>query len=115
MTDDGKSILALLGFAYLQNARPDKAARLLAALDTLEPGQPRTLRALATAQLRNGKPDRALRTLDRLAMAGQADASFHLLRSQALLAAGRAQEAHVAMRTHVQLRQAQAGAPATHH
>lgn len=114
MTDDQKTILSLLGFVFLRNARAEKAVIVLAALDALQPGQPRTLRSLALAQLRTGKPDRALRTLDRLAMSGQVDAAFHLLRSQALLAAGRTQESHVAMRTHVQLRQAQATtAPAT--
>lgn len=94
----------LLGFVYLQNARPDKAAVVLAALDAIAPGQTRVLLALALAQIRSDKPLRALQTLDQLAMAGGAGAAFHLLRAQALGLAGRGDEAAVAMTTYLQLR-----------
>ena len=99
-----KDFLQLLGFVYLQNARPDKAAVVLAALDAMEPGQPRVLLALALAQIRSNKPVRALQALDQLAMAGGADAAFHLLRAQALGAADRGDEAAIAMATYLQLR-----------
>ena len=99
-----KDFLQLLGFVYLQNARPDKAAVVLAALDAMEPGQPRVLLALALAQIRSNKPMRALQALDQLAMAGGADAAFHLLRAQALGAADRGDEAAIAMATYLQLR-----------
>lgn len=112
MLDTEKSFLSLLGYVFLQNARPDKASVVLAALDTLEPGQPKVLVALALAQLRSGKPERSLETLDRLAMAGGVDAAFHLLRAQALSAAGHGEEAGVAMRTYLQMRETQRTATA---
>lgn len=99
-----KDFLQLLGFVYLQNARPDKAAVVLAALDTLDPGQTRVMLALALAQIRSNKPLRALQTLDQLAMAGGAGSAFHLLRAQALGAADRGDEAATAMTTYLQLR-----------
>jgi predicted Zn-dependent protease len=104
MTDQERTFLELLGFVYLQNARPDKAAVVLAALDALQPGQPKVLCALALAQVRSAKPKRALETLDRLAMAGGIDAAFHLLRAQALGALERREEAAAAMQTYVQMR-----------
>jgi Flp pilus assembly protein TadD len=104
MTAEEQVFLALLGHVYLQNARPDKAAVLFAALDRLAPGQPKVLCALALAQVRSGKAQRALDSLDRLAMAGGVDAAFHLLRAQALSQLGRNEESQVAMRTYLQLR-----------
>ncbi|HZY20499.1 MAG TPA: tetratricopeptide repeat protein [Ramlibacter sp.] len=110
MAESEARLLALLGYVFLQNARPDKAASVLAALDVLAGGQPRVLRGLAVAQVRSGKPHKALETLDRLAMAGGVDAAFHLLRAQALGAAQRTEEAAVAMKTYVQMRGAAAPA-----
>lgn len=104
MTEEQQTALALLAHVYLQNARPDKAAVLLAALDVLAPGQQRVLRALALAQVRSDKPNRALDTLDRLALAGGTNAAFHLLRAQALTALQRAEEAQNAMKTYIDLR-----------
>mgnify|MGYP002736063678 CR=1 FL=1 len=95
---------ALLGYIYLQHGLPDKAAVLLAARDVLAPGSARVLLTLALAQVRSAKPDRALATLERLALAGGVDAAFHLVRAQALQAAGRHDEAAVAMRSYVALR-----------
>lgn len=63
-------LMDLLGYVYLQNNRPDKAAVLLAARDVLAPDHPRTLLTLALAQVRSAKPGRALDTLDRLALQG---------------------------------------------
>ena len=104
MTTEEQTFLFLLGFVYLQNARPDKAAVLYAALDRLAPNQPKVLCALALAQVRSGKGQRALDSLDRLAMAGGIDAAFHLLRAQALSLLERNEESQVAMRTYLQLR-----------
>lgn len=111
MTEQEQAFAALLGYVFLQNGRPDKAAVLLAALDLLAPGRPRTLRALALAQLRSGKPEPALQTLERLAMAGAVDAAFHLLRAQALQALARHDEAAAAMQAYVTLRALAAAAP----
>ena len=107
--DDTQGFLALLAYVLLQNARPEKAAVLLEALDLIEPEQPRTLRSLAVAQIRSAKPDRALETLDHLAMTGAADATFHLLRAQALQALNRPQEAASAMQNFLSMR----GLPST--
>lgn len=105
MTAQESTLLALLGYVFLQNARPDKAAVVLAALDAMEPSQPQVLRGLALAQLRRGKSSAALETLDRLAMVGGTDAVFHLLRTQALLSAARNEEAAAAMKVYLQLRE----------
>lgn len=104
MSDEAQSFMILLAYVFLQNARPDRAAVLLAALDRLVPGQGKVLCGLALAQVRSGKAQRALDTLDRLAMAGGVDSAFHLLRSQALSALDRREEAAAAMRAYVQLR-----------
>jgi Flp pilus assembly protein TadD len=104
MRSEHQTFLALLGHIYLQNARPDKAAVVLSALDVLKPGEPRTLRALALAQLRSDKPNRALDTLDRLALSGSIDAAFHLLRARALSALQRDAEAAVAMEAYLDVR-----------
>lgn len=104
MSATDTTLLAVLAHVLMQNARPDKAAALLEALDLLAPGQPTTLRALATAQVRSDKPELALETLDRLAIAGGVDAAFHLLRAQALGALDRREEAAVAMKTFLKLR-----------
>ena len=97
-------LMDLLGYVYLQNNRPDKAAVLLAARDVPAPDHPRTLLTLALAQVRSAKPGRALDTLDRLALQGAMDAAFHLVRAQALQALGRGDGAASAMRAYVALR-----------
>jgi Flp pilus assembly protein TadD len=104
MTDQEHSFLELLAFIFLQNARPDKAMVLLQALDLIAPLKPKVLSALALSQLRAEKPQQALATLDRLAMAGGIDAAFHLLRGQALMNLGRAEEAALAMQNFVEIR-----------
>jgi predicted Zn-dependent protease len=113
MTEQEQSLLNLLGYVFLQSARPEKAAVVLGALDALAPGQPGVLRALVLAQLRSGKAERALAVLDQLAMAGGVDAAFHLLRAQALAALGRPDEAAVAMQNYVHMRKAAPGAAPT--
>lgn len=113
-------LMDLLAYVYLQNNRPDKAAVLLAARDVLAPDHPRALLTLALAQVRAAKPARALDTLDRLALLGAMDGTFHLVRAQALQALGRGDEAAGAMRAFIALRGAQAApaagaAPAPRH
>ena len=99
-------LMDLLAYIYLQNGLPDKAAVLAAARDVLQPEQPRVLMTLAVAQLRAAKPQRTLDTLDRLAILGAMDATFHLVRGQALQALGRHDEAASAMRAFVAMRPA---------
>lgn len=100
-------LMDLLSYIYLRHGLPDKAAVLLAARDLLVPDHPQTLLTLALAQVRARKPERALDTLERLAMIGGIDASFHLVRAQAFQALGQANEAATAMRAHVALRASQ--------
>ena len=108
---DARELLSLLAYVYLENNRPEKSAVLLNALRTLGLADNRQLATLALAQLRAGKSEAALATLDLLAMQGGIDASFHLIRSQALLALERRDEAAAAMRAYVALRPAPAAAP----
>ncbi len=96
--------LYLLAFVMLQHARPQSAATVLEALDLLEPDQPRTLMALATAQVRCGRARQALATLDRCRRAGADTAPTELLRSQALGALHRHAEARAALRVFLQHR-----------
>lgn len=111
LTPDARELLSLLAYVYLENNRPEKSAVLLNALRTLGLADNRQLATLALAQLRAGKSEAALATLDLLAMQGGVDASFHLIRSQALLALERRDEAAAAMRAYVALRLAPAAAP----
>lgn len=111
LTSDARELLSLLAYVYLENNRPEKSAVLLNALRTLGLADNRQLATLALAQLRAGKSEAALSTLDLLAMQGGVDASFHLIRSQALLALERRDEAAAAMRAYVALRPAPAAAP----
>lgn len=99
-------LMDLLGYIYLQHGLPDKAAVLLAARDVLAPDAPKALLTLAVAQLRSGKPERAHATLERLILLGAVDASFHLVRGQALQQLGREAEAASAMRAHIATRTA---------
>ena len=108
---DARELLSLLAYVYLENNRPEKTAVVLNALRTLGQADARQLATLALAQLRAGKPDAALSTLDQLAMQGGVDAPFHLIRSLALLALERRDEAAAAMRAYVALRPAPAAAP----
>ncbi|BEG77744.1 hypothetical protein HBIAX_04834 [Achromobacter xylosoxidans] len=111
LTPDARELLSLLAYVYLENNRPEKSAVLLNALRTLGLADNRQLATLALAQLRAGKSEAALSTLDLLAMQGGVDASFHLIRSQALLVLERRDEAAAAMRAYVALRPAPAAAP----
>ncbi|MEY2617698.1 MAG: hypothetical protein RL522_700 [Pseudomonadota bacterium] len=98
------TVLYLLAFVMLKHARPQSAATLLEALDLLEPGQARTLMALATAQVRCGRARQALATLDRCRRAGGDTAPIELLRSQAFGILHRHAEAAAALRIFLQQR-----------
>ena len=108
-------LMDLLAYIYLQNALPDKAAVLVAAREVLQPNDPRALLMLAVAQVRSAKPQRALNTLDRLALLGAMDATFHLVRAQALQALDRTEEAASAMRAYVAMRPQMLAAQARGH
>lgn len=104
MTESAATALYVLAYTLLENARSEQASMLLEALDAVNPGQPRTLLALAAAQLRLGRCGEALHTLERLAREGYREAPLQLLRSQALGALGRHSQAHAAMSEYLLLR-----------
>ena len=81
------NVLHLLAHTYLVNARPAKAAAVLAALDALQPGCERVLAGLALAQLRCGDALQALQTLERLRARGDGGMPVELMRQRALRAA----------------------------
>lgn len=108
LSPDSIELLGLLAYIYLENNRPEKAAVLLSALETLGVADSRRRLSLALAQLRSGKPESAAATLERAALRGEVDAPFHLVRAQALLALDRRAEAAAAMRAYVALRAAAA-------
>lgn len=96
--------LYLLAFVMLQHARPQAAATVLEALDLIDPDQPRTLMALATALVRCDRARQALTTLERCRRAGGDMAPSELLRSQALHRLHRHAEAAAALRAFLQQR-----------
>lgn len=108
MRNDERQALSLLAHVLMQNGLPDRALAVLDGLDALLPGDPSTLRALAVAQLRSKRAADALQTLDRLAALGDALPLLTLLRAQALMAAGRRQEAETAMVLYLEKRQEEA-------
>lgn len=101
MTDDQRDLLALLGYFYLRNARPERAEAVYAALAALESTEPQHRLGLACAQVRTGKAEAALAGLDRLLEMGHVVPMAHLLRAQALVALDRHAEARRAMNAFV--------------
>ncbi len=96
--------LRMLGYFYLSQGLPAKAATVFTALDRLLPNQPGLLRALAVTRDRLGQPDKALEALDRLAMTGEIDAQFHTLRAKLLGTLGNWDEAKQAMNAAIRSR-----------
>lgn len=111
MSTRARDAMAVLGYFFLQNRRPDQATAIFAALAALSPGDRHVVTSLALAQLRAGRPERSLQTLERMALLGFVDGTFHLLRAQALHALGRSGEASTAMRAYVAQRPSAARAP----
>lgn len=111
MNESAAAALYVMAFTLLENARPEQASVLLEALDTVDPGRPQTLLALATAQLRQGRAREALHTIERLAREGYQEAPLQLLRAQTLRALDRHAEAHSAMCRFLQLRISTASNP----
>ena len=107
MNPDQRELLELLGFVFLQNARPEKAESIFAALVALETRQASHSLRLALAQVRGGKHEAALARLDRLLESGEISAAVHLLRGQALVRLGRGPEAERALRAYVAARAAE--------
>lgn len=81
---------------------PNRAAVLYRALALMQPEQAAHWRGLALAHSRAGKPAEALAALDQLALRGQVDAPFYLLRARVLVDLGRLQEAQSVMKAFVE-------------
>ena len=105
-----REVLELLGFVFLQNARPEKAEAIYAALLALEPRNPRYALSLACAQVRGGKCEPALGQLDKMLERGDISAPVHLLRGQALAKLGRDSEAQRALKAYIAARQSEPAA-----
>lgn len=100
-------LLQMLAYIYLRNNRPEKAMTLLQAIDIIDSGERQHLALLALAQQRSGQFEQALQTLARISkdVADESlDASVALIRTQALQALGRTQDAVLSMQTYVQHR-----------
>ena len=107
MESNQREVLELLGYVFLQNARPEKAETVYAALLALEPRNARYALSLACAQVRNGKYEPALGQLDRMLERGDISAPVHLLRGQALAKLDRHPEAARALQAYLAARQAE--------
>ncbi len=90
--------LSQLAFLMLAQEYPQRAAVLYGALTVLEPEVPSHFRGLALAQSEAGRPAQALAALDQLALKGQVDAPFYMLRARVLVDLQRPQEAQAAMK-----------------
>ncbi len=98
LSDHERDALVLLGHFFLNQGHADRALTVFSGLEVLEPGRLEHARASAVAALATGRPERALLALERLALAGLVDATFHLARALALGEVGRSEDAQAAMR-----------------
>lgn len=101
MSSDQIETLSALGFFYLVNGFADRAMIIFKALYLVDSKQPHILRALALSYARTNKPTEAINALDQLALKGDMDGPYHLLRSQVLMTLNRTSEGIAAMRAYV--------------
>ena len=91
--------LSLLGYLLLRHGKTSRAISILEALLALQPGNLWARRTLAYAFLEDGRHEQCLQELDLVAASGTTEASDQLLRSRALWALNRQQEAREIIRT----------------
>jgi len=100
MRDQQQELLLLLASLFLQNEKAEQAVVLLEALQVLSPADPEVPRQLALAYLLARQFSQSLAAADRF-LAAQTDKSdtrsMALIRSRALWALGRADEARSAL------------------
>lgn len=104
LSQQGRVLLSLLAFSYLDHQRPAKACALLKVFESLHQEDPDTCLLLAWSQLQSGWAEQALQTLERAARLGASGASFHLLRARCLSSLKRNDEARRAMRAYISAR-----------
>lgn len=90
--------LSQLAFLLLSQEYPTRAAVLYGALNVMEPDVVHHLRGLALSCSLAGRHADALAALDQLALKGQVDAPFYLLRARVLVDLQRPQEAQAVMK-----------------
>lgn len=104
LPDAERDALMLLGHFFLRQQQSERALTVFAALEVLEPERVEHARCSAVAALSSGRAERALAALDRIALAGRIDPTFHLVRALALGALERSDDAQLAMRAWVDSR-----------
>lgn len=98
--DEAVQLLHALGYLYGCHGQAKRGLVLLLMAARLAPEDPGVLRTLAHLFLREGKAERALAVIDRLeALEDARHPARELLKSRALLAAGREQDARRSFRT----------------
>ncbi len=103
---DQRDAMSLVAKLFLNYGFAEKAVRLYKALTLLEPEEAAHHRALALALFKAQRSQEALSALDRLALLGQIDEGFHMLRSQVLADLGQVEEASAAMQAFLALKKA---------
>jgi len=101
-------LLHVLGYLYGCHGQAKRGAAYLLIAAQLSPGNAGVLRTLAHLLTLDGEADKALATIARLeTLDGVDHPTLGLLKSRALLAAGRKTEAHEAMRSFLSRRGAE--------
>ena len=98
-------LLHILGHGYGGHGQTKRAIVLLILATWLVPEDARVLRTLAYTFLLDGEPEKALSVIDKLtAIEGDDHPALSLLRSRALKAAGRDDEAEAAFSQYIERR-----------
>ncbi len=101
MTQDQVDTLSALGHFYLVHGFPERALVIFKAMNLVDKNHVHTLRSLALAYARTNNPSQAINALDQLALQGDMDGPYHLLRSQVLMRLNRNAEATASMRAYM--------------
>ena len=101
---DAAKLLQGLGVIYLRTGQAQRALGLLLLAVRIQPKDVALLRQLALAFTASGDGERAVATLDRLLMLEGESTGLLLLRSRALLRAGRGGEARQLFRRYLSQR-----------
>ncbi|MCH4542836.1 hypothetical protein DK867_21465 [Ochrobactrum sp. POC9] len=98
-------MLHLLGYVYGCHGQAKRGAAYLLIAAQLSPDDVGVLRTLSYLLTLDGEADKALETISRLeVLDGRRDPALHLLKSRALYAAGRQEEARQAFNLFVKMR-----------
>ncbi|ARP85647.1 tetratricopeptide repeat protein [Bordetella genomosp. 9] len=98
LSGESVELLHTLAFLSVQNGRPHEAVSLLEAADRFGKCDARALTLLSLAQLRAGFASRAFSTLQRVDPSPAQRRTYQVVLAQILVALGRREEAHAAIR-----------------